>query len=110
GVPPLGDQADILGHVRVRGTGPLTIDDLVKVARLEHVDGFHACILIEAAGWGSRMAIRATKTVPPLSVGTVTCPAGVAGRSPAKVGSERRCAATDDSPGPRSGVCNTPLP
>ena len=31
GVPPVGDQTDVLGDRGMGGTGPLTVDDLVKV-------------------------------------------------------------------------------
>ena len=41
GVPSLRDHPDVLGHVGVRRTGPLAIDDLVEVAGITNVGWFH---------------------------------------------------------------------
>jgi hypothetical protein len=40
--PPLGDQANVLGNVRMSGTGPLAIDYLVKVLGVGGVSRFHS--------------------------------------------------------------------
>ena len=42
GITPRRDHADIFGHRRVRGTGPLAIHDLVKVIGILDVGGLHA--------------------------------------------------------------------
>ena len=34
GVPPLGDQPDVLGHVGVGRAGPLAVNDPVEVIRV----------------------------------------------------------------------------
>ena len=39
GVPALRDQPDVLGHVGVRRTGPLAVDDLVVVAGIATLVG-----------------------------------------------------------------------
>src|SRR5205823_5674587 len=41
GVPPLSDQADILRHVGVRRTRPLTVHNLVEVVGIVDVGWFH---------------------------------------------------------------------
>ncbi len=41
GVLPLGDQPDVLRHIRVGRTGPLTIDHLVEVTRVFDVRRLH---------------------------------------------------------------------
>ena len=47
-VAALGDQPDVLGHVRVRGTSPLAIHHLVVVIRIRRVGGFHLARSIPA--------------------------------------------------------------
>ena len=41
GEAPLRDEADVFGHIGVRGTGPLAIDDLVEIVRMRSVGRFH---------------------------------------------------------------------
>ena len=41
-VTPLRDHADVLRHVGVRGTGPLAVDDLVKVVGVANVCRLHS--------------------------------------------------------------------
>ena len=36
-----GDQPDVLGNRGVRGTGPLAVDDFVKVIRVADIGGLH---------------------------------------------------------------------
>jgi hypothetical protein len=40
-----GDEADVLGDVRVGGTAPLAIDDLVEVIRVRSVGSLHGELL-----------------------------------------------------------------
>ena len=56
GVPPLRDQPDVLGHVGVRRTRPLAIDDLVEVARIFDVGRLHP--------WGLRSLRTLDRTSP----------------------------------------------
>ena len=48
GEPPLGDQSDVFGDRRVGGTGPLTINDTMKVVGLRRVGSFHYLISNES--------------------------------------------------------------
>ena len=42
GKTPLGNEADIAWNIRVRRTGPLTVDDLMKIVRIGLVCWLHA--------------------------------------------------------------------
>src|SRR6266542_3379489 len=39
GIAPVGDQADVFGHRRMRRTGPLAIDNLMKIVRILDIGG-----------------------------------------------------------------------
>src|SRR6516165_4785499 len=41
GIAPLGDQPDVFGDRRMRRTGPLAIDDFVKIVRNADIGGLH---------------------------------------------------------------------
>ena len=41
GVPALRDQPDVFGHIGVRGTSPLAIDNFMKVVRVAGIGRIH---------------------------------------------------------------------
>ena len=44
-VAAFGDQADVFGHGRMRGTGPLAVDHFVKVVGCRDISRFHSYLV-----------------------------------------------------------------
>ena len=63
------DQPDVFGNRRVRGAGPLAIDDLMKIVRRRNIGEFHSLLVLAPLSSDSGLARRSRRYVHPQRTG-----------------------------------------